>query len=507
MSSGLSIGDIVAIVQLVKNVQIKITEYANREELNRTTLVIASSKQKIDLWFNTWLVDASNDAQYETLWGKDGWDDIQKKLLEIRTRTTSFNDMVEPEISKMVRKPWFLRSKSTSDRRTDSTILKKSPTILEKALILEQDIDELWTYSEITFDSLHGLLAQAVVRPAGKKELEESTGIRNGILALYYACQRSKVQCNLDLHLRGQPMEKMVDRNLLTQTPESNLVLHLFIERPGPTMRSEEVAIESFGPEHPENCSTVKLDEEPSLETLIQKLWSSGGRPTRITTRDASEAIFRIPSRPILWTPQAEGKTLAQILYESRTPTRIKKTGLLSLSSKLELAYQLAEFTFFLLGTPWLGHLSSKHLRRIKDREDKDLFTLSIRPTPLDDLYLSDPNALSESSQLLHLGIILIEVALGTPDESDPNDVKDPYLRASQMLSRVQMYAGTQYYDACSFCIQHRRSTSPYNHPEKYRYSHSMGWDVYLRNLLEEYDTQVLSRYDDQSFEGAEIFN
>ena len=89
-----------------------------------------------------------------------------------------------------------------------------------------------------------------------------------------------------------------------------------------------------------------------------------------------------------------------------------------------------------------------------------------------------------------------MELALGNPDHSDRADVEEPYLRASKMLPRVQMAAGTQYCKACAFCIQDRRcfSMGSFARHEKYLHEEETGWDVYLRDLLEEYDAQVLSR-------------
>ncbi|MCJ1279933.1 hypothetical protein MMC21_007758 [Puttea exsequens] len=500
MSFGFSIGDIFAVVQLVKEVHKKIAGYNNSGELKRTALILASSEQKLDLWANTWLVNVSNAVQSETLWGKDGWDDIQKIMTGIRKRTLSFKNFDEPKTSKVVNKSWWRRSVPTKDRRSNSTGLKESPTLLNMALDLEKGIDELWTYSEITFDSLHGLLAQAVVKPATRGIPQEFAAIRYDAVALYSACQRSNVQCNLDINLKGKALEKpppsLTRARAASLTPMPNLSFHLFVDWPDPRVQLGEVTIESLTwPGRPEGLSNIRSFEEPNLEMLIQAS-SPGSLPVRVGRKDLSEvgSVFRIPSPAVPWTVQADSENLAQVLYESRTPTRIKRAELLTLSSKLELAYQLAQFTYLFLGTPWLGSLSSKQLRRIKNRDGKEIYALGVQPTPLDDLYLGDSNALSESSQLLRLGLMLMEIALGTPDDSDPNDFAEPYLRASQMLPRVQMAAGMQYYEACSFCIQYRRSTSHYNRPEKYQHSQSVGWDVYLRDLLEEYDSQVLSR-------------
>ena len=137
--------------------------------------------------------------------------------------------------------------------------------------------------------------------------------------------------------------------------------------------------------------------------------------------------------------------------------------------------------------------MSSDRIRRVKIR-DQVFYTLGVKTLPLDEVYFNDPIALAESNQLFRLGVLLIEIALGISVFSDVAEAEEPFLRALEKLPLVCAAVGSTYCEACAFCIQDRRLTSHYGHPDKYRFAEETGWDVYLRDLVHGYHESVVLR-------------
>ncbi|KAL9130008.1 MAG: hypothetical protein Q9217_001692 [Psora testacea] len=500
MSIGLSTGDIVGIVQLclkIQDVHDTLAASYGRDDTNRVAMVLESSKQKLGLWKNTWLGDASNAvARSQVLWGKEGWIDVQKLLAEIETTLHQFKP-AEQENVKTSPKP-FWRRPIFGQPKKPRTVTLKSPSILDLALELDKNIDELWMYSEVVFESLHGLLAQSLGPPARDQHLAQSIPVRQGALALYHACQRSKTRCDLDIDLFGTqstPFNSLSGAPSASSTTDTSIFYHMFIECSYPKPKMGDVTIQSLTyPETATKPLNVEEYEQPSLK-VFKVDPSSKARVICIKPKSSgSGSYFRVTKLSTATTPISESENLAQILYRSRISTQAKTLQPLSLAAKLDLAYKVVQCGFYLLGTPWLASLSSKQLRRIETKS-QSAYVLGLQKLSLEDLYFQNPDALAEPTQLFRIGILLMEIALGNPDHSDPAEVEEPYLRASKMLPLVRTAVGSQYCKACAFCIQDRRSTPFYGRPEKYQYPEKTGWDIYLRDLLEDYHAQVLSRF------------
>ena len=72
---------------------------------------------------------------------------------------------------------------------------------------------------------------------------------------------------------------------------------------------------------------------------------------------------------------------------------------------------------------------------------------------PLDFHFLLDRDGLSETSQLLQIGMILIDIVLDSHDTSDPARFNNPHLYAFKRLPLVYEAVGSSYYRACAFCV------------------------------------------------------
>lgn len=139
------------------------------------------------------------------------------------------------------------------------------------------------------------------------------------------------------------------------------------------------------------------------------------------------------------------------------------------------------------------NHYDAKSVKRRIQTENPSVCVLEVKTKPLENLYLENPDALSESSQLFQIGMLLIEIALQGRDYKEVGKSDDPYLYASNKLPLVHGSIGSRYYKACAFSDQDRRSTPSYGRAEKYQYPEKTGWDAYLKDMLEDYYIQVVS--------------
>ncbi|KAL9102113.1 MAG: hypothetical protein Q9163_002697 [Psora crenata] len=486
----MSAGDLISIAQRVSDVHDTLAASYGRVDLKQVAITLESSKQKLELWWKTWLGRSNNPgATSEELWGKDGWVDIKKLLAEITVTIEQFNIVGQEGPKASPRASWrrFILFQPKYPRYEGNRTLP----ILKMALELDKAVDELWTYSELAFDSLHGILAQSLRPPVEDALLTQSIPVRQGALALYLACQKSKVRCYLDVDLFGKGRTPSVafDKEISNPlTTYSSLRYRLFSQSQA---ELRESIIESFICPGQAVMEKAHLYNDPWLGDL--KLGASskskiiGIQPKSFT----SASYFRVSQMSSGTTCTSEGENLAQILEKGLTSTDRKTRESLSLTRKLELAFKLVECGFYLLGTPWLSSVGSNGLRNLETENQTNHFFLDVQAKKLDYLYFEDTTALSEWSQLFKLGVLLIEIALGSIDHADPLKHKEPYRWASKMLPPVEKAVGSRYYKACAFCIQDRRSFSSYGRPEKYQHAEKTGWGIYLQDFLREYHAQA----------------
>ena len=238
---------------------------------------LETSRQKLQLWAKTWLVEDSDSTMtLRALWGTHGQKGIVK-LFQVISDVVQNLEVVE-------RKPGTLQSRpsafnndkmentkhSNGDGRSASSwklaksirqclSKKKSPTtivrppiIMELATELNGSIDELWTYSEVAFDSLHGLLAtRAIGLPAGPLVcpfLADAIWMRVGSVELYRACSKWTRDCSLELDMFGIESSHLsfsLFYHLFMQNRDSPAKMHTTIEsseRPGtPKAKNGEI--------------------------------------------------------------------------------------------------------------------------------------------------------------------------------------------------------------------------------------------------------------------------
>ena len=477
------------------------------DDARKAAVVLETSQQKYRVWRKTWMEnvqDPENTAQ--ELWGSAGWEDIRKLLGSIRDAVQRTQEEIgrpyDTYSGSKLRHGLRFLSKWKGQTGPAQTFTVKSPQPLDLAIQLNRSVDELWTYSEVAFDSLHGIFAQKINPPFRNRLLTCSLQARAGSLALYAACNRSKAGYSLEVDLFGDyGGNRRSSLSCVSQSStktNSRLYYHLFVQAPETSAYTGDMMIESvanpgeqdFGNTKPFEFDVNKNDlaifeSWPHEKSRLLSLWPNGAH---------APSYFRVAKPPAALKLDGDIESIAHLIYKDRVTSNTKLAQRpLSLLRRVELAFKLVECGFYLLGTPWLASLSSKRLRRVEANGRKQ-FVLEVQTLELEDLYSEDPKALSEPSQLFSIGVLLVEIALSDPDQSNPVKIQDPELRKSKILPLVERAMGSLYSKATAFCLQDRRSGPHFGRPDKYQKPEETGWMSYLTELLEDYHAQVFSR-------------
>ncbi|MCJ1456566.1 hypothetical protein MMC28_006927 [Mycoblastus sanguinarius] len=471
-----------------------------RENEKQIAMTLETSQQKFQVWQNTWLHHGlDRSVTVKALWGAQGWEDIQKLLTSIKDAAQRI-EAASREDGKAVSRSKWRRALLGRKKKDIQEFSHSSPTLLDMATELSRSIDELWTYSEVTFDSLHGVFSNGIGLPARDKLLTESLQARAGSLALYSACNASRVDYSFEVDLFGGGSGSknfLLRRASVSSTMSSRLFYHLFFQERDTMAAMQDMTIESIARPVSQDLGNVEVFKYDDSD--LQIFHSSSAAKAGLIgihpqMAGASPSYFRIAKAPASVALDSETESLAQILYKAKVASSARTVERLSVASRLELAFKLVECGFYLLGTPWLASLSSKRLRRMKTKGRPHPFVLDIQTLDLEDLFFEDPDALAEPSQLFRIGIIMMEIALNNPDQSSPTELQDIELRTSKMLPLVEQSMGSQYCKATAFCLQDRRSGSKFGRPGKYQDPEETGWKRYLTELLEDYYAQVFVR-------------
>ena len=503
---------VVGILQLISRVQDDLRISDGRASDKQVARSLETSQQKLQIWQKTWLDNNIDTTTSTALWGTQGLTEVQKLLqtisntlqgievahrdrYKIKARSSFLNNISEK--TQFTRHDSFATKHQSPWKRALQKILeKKSPagfvrqlTMVELATEMSSSIDELWTYSEVVFNSLHGELATKAVDPLSGHSvgnfLEDAIRTRTASIALYRACSKSARNCSLEVDLSGAGSSEF----------SSSLFYHLSTQSSDSSAEVQEMTIESvMRPDLPVTKDSKIMEyENPDLTVFAMRSASETGINIRSKTARA-RIHFRVAKLPATITLMPETQTLAQILYEENVSSTTSSAQTLPFSARIELAFKLVECALYLLGTPWLASLNSKRLRRITIKDGRRPYVLEVQTLDLEELSFEDPEALAEPSQLFRIGVLLVEIALNNPEHSVPTGTQELDLRTSKMLTLVQQSMGPQYCKATAFCLRDRRSTSSFGLPEKYRYPEKTGWKSYLLELLKDYHAQVFLR-------------
>lgn len=500
MSTNTSADELLAFEQHCDNlrhIQTTLSPSYDRKQLERVSISLKSSIYKLDSFQKTYLDGAPDPIERsEILWGKEGWADVQElleEIVEMIQLLKEFSDL--PDNAKIGRRPFWKLVKLSLSRKPRVLAPAPAPAelglVVDLALRLDKTVSLLCNRAHVFFELLHDIPTQRHGLAATDPRISRSIPIRQGAVALYQACQRSATHCELNLDLLRDRFMPPDAQNPPRSPSDTDLIYNILVEFAKPDLRLWDIIAEGFGfPEGATISPTIKTFEEPDLAVLKSGPPSSS-RTIGIETSYSSDLhYFRVAATHTSMAPASKMQSLAFGMSQNRVSTEVEPYR--TLKAKLDAAYDLVQCGFYLLGTPWLASLSNKRLRRIETKERISCF-LKVKMIPFETYYLASPTALSESSQLFEIGMILIDIAL--EESSDLEEHEDPYLYASRMLPEVLGKVGHKYYKACAFCIHDRRSGSSYGRPEKYQDPKETGWDVYLKDLLQDYYVQVVSGY------------
>ena len=189
----------------------------------------------------------------------------------------------------------------------------------------------------------------------------------------------------------------------------------------------------------------------------------------------------------------SESESSVLPLKGNRISTDRKPLQSLTFSAKLDIAYNLVQCAFYLLGTLWLAYLKNENLGSI-ETYDRSVLVLKVEFLRLHWFVLENPDGLPESFQLLQIGIVLIDTALDGLGASDFERFLKPGQWAAKKLPLVHEALGSSYFRACAFCVPDQRSTFSFHRHEKYEYPRETAWKWDLEQLLRQYHEHVVSR-------------
>ena len=453
------VGATITVLGAAVKAQKSLSKIFEAYDYKRFKLDVEVSLEKYRVWQDRWAgEEAKTSASSEALWGTQGWDNLCKMLDSINDLSSRINDILKELESAESHPKSKWRVAISKIRRRDSNESKKLQTLASQ---LNREVDAIWIYAETVFDFRHGVLAKEMPLPNREVWLTSAIQSRTGSLALYQLCCRSPTNCSLGMDLRSA--------DETASTP-----LH---ERTSVSLTYQLFAVDR-------NNSRQML----RMLDITIPVASQGSVPEstlRIADGIPDEVLLK--SRP---------ENLTKVLHKLKSIDNISNDEHLSIGAKVDLAYKIVETGFFLLGTPWFSSLSSRNdlLLKTIDRSKRHSFILEVQTINLNDMLFDDYNALSETSQLFNIGVLLMDIALGNLKSSD----KDDYTHETSIMSRlplVEQNMGAQYCKATAFCLQHRKSK--FQGPEKYEGPQFADWEHYLSEFLQDFYSQVFLRLEE----------
>ena len=456
-------------------------------------LDLEAGYQKFMLWQQTWLSQMNQtDEGSKALWGPQGWENIQEILIDIDRQTQKAYQDIKLRVDSESRSKWKLALVKLKKRQEPSlSELKNHIKDINLA------IDRLWLCSETMFDSLHGVLAARPRLPLRELLLRTALLSRIGSLELYKFCCNDSADCILDLDLRPEPNFKSHESK---DEEDSHLFYQLFAVNRGDDTQLRKLVVENVAETTTPRAKSLEVVDAGDSEFQLFKIdaHKNGIMVPIKTDGPTSSSCLRIET-PTLESIQlqSEPKTLLRILQRTKEKSLPSSGEHFSIGAKIELAYKIVESGFFLLGTPWFSLLKSHTLLRLKQPGQRATFALQVQTFGLVDLLFDDSEALSETKQLLDIGLLLMEIALDDSDVSHCIDDDSSPTSLQSKLALVECTMGAQYCKATAFCLQHRQPEPQFNGLVKYKKPYSEGWENYLSNLLQDYYSQVFLRLEE----------
>ena len=460
-------------------------------DIERTALEVSLSLQKILVWQENWSSQARNtNVSANTLWGVQGWTTVQTLLDKIVRTGEEIERLLRIELEESQKTQPKLRWRKAIDSIRNKQRVGQQREVRVLASSLNRYVDELWIFSESQFDSRHGPLAIKSKSIAQDTLLQCAVQSRAGSLKLYDLCLDHAENYNLEMDLldNGMAWKDLSHRDgaplaltySLVIEPRENELRKLDVKQ----VREIDVSSDEIAGSIERENSDFRLFRPQSHDTVIKVPQHRRGSQHYLRIAQGQSRTVHLKASP---------ESLARILEGMENSSHLSTKEYLSTEAKAKIALKVAECGFFLLGTPWFSSLSSNNLRRSNDFADANLsFMLRTQALDYRDLISDDPGALTETSQLFRLGVILMEIALDTPDAEKYDGRLEHDLHWISKLPLVEKAMGAQYCKATAFCLQDRKNR--FAGPEKYEGKLYTEWETYLARFLEDYHSQVYLR-------------
>ncbi|KAL8787732.1 MAG: hypothetical protein Q9213_002052 [Squamulea squamosa] len=428
-------------------------------ELQTAKLSISLSTEKVKSWYKKWFGSARIQQLIDAI----------VKLSELIKKQLSD---LETDQANRPRPKWRRALPSIGNKHQNATF----EFLYDQSKQLGDMVDDLLIFSDAAFDSLHGL--RPIQKTVGSDQLLTSAlHLRVGTLGLYRLCSKQTHDCNLEINLRdatgrmedseGQPnypcYRFVTESNSqgIRKTYVESLLAHDVASHTAVTSTSrEETEVQLF-----ETSSDHKIIKVPQQGSSVSNY-------LRIAMHESYRLDVNLTS-------------LGVILEDAQGPAGFPRESL-SIRARTELAFRLVESALYLLGTPWLSALDNANIRRLDHTNGS--FILRIPTSDLEDLIFDDPAALNKASQLLRLGLLLIEIAIGIEGHPETHEADlDEYYgslksRRLDKLPQIEKAMGLQYCKATAFCLQFR--TGSFSGPKKYNGKVYQDWEKYLAGFL-----------------------
>ena len=415
-------------------------------------------RHKYQRWLNSWFKNEQLLDDFSLgLWGTQGVKNVRDILGIIVDAGVKYEACLAKEI------PTFDSSLSVNQHRSK---------LAGYAAELHDAVDALCIYSESVFRSLHGVECPKFAMAPRETLLTLALRSRVELLQLFRWYAKSGYVCSLGLELLDTEIRPSA----------SSTSSHRKKCRSPFTL-----SVELFN-----HLDSFSLDSIQEFAIIIVTKKDASGTEERTTIYGDSHKPKLVETRH-----KYNVESFVAILDKSHPKTEdLSGKKHFSLDAKFDLAYNIVETGFFLLGTPWLTKLNSSTTLRLQHRKlhPTPKYVLLLSSSDLNELLCDDPYALEETAQLFQIGILLVEIALHKIRIPTSVDTRGPELDMIRLLSEVEREMGSEYCKATAFCLHYRQPNPLFLGEEKYRGPLSNKCQHYLDELLKDYYSQVLLR-------------
>lgn len=455
-----------ALRNITESLKTNSTNGLHRIDCRELELRLKVDVEKVVQWEELWHIESSRSETFLlAVWGQGGRDTIKGILRRILTVTGKVEASLKnaTELTQNItrsfgdrRQSWFRMLASFLGFGVKSAAGKAAEQQIQSLVKdLSDSIDDLWSSSERCFRSLHGFRANSRhhdITDYTSVILNRALESRSMSVILYFYCHSWEGALWLDLSLLNNDREfdKVPDLyDWLDLEPRYRL---LGIT-PSDGDSAREIVFEAC------LASDLKHGDDPegtycelkTLEEIVHQNVLEKEVRLRVSENELG-ATFRVSSGDFGPLNTLELNHLPVFSGQASETMPQKWTGRLSPHETLSLAYQIAEFGLYLLGTPWMAYLNWDNLRRVKPLSRDFQYVVLLKDRTASTSKLETGSVLLERSQIFQIGVLLVQIATGNSTKSD--DFGSHF--ELDWLTGVEYSLGMGYRQACQFCLECR---------------------------------------------------